>query len=485
MSTLITLAGLGPGSWETLPLGVWDALRGADSRIYLRTARHPVVDWLVERGLNFRSFDEAYEEEDDFSSVYRRIASAVLDAAADGPLVYATPGHPLVAEEPSRLILEGARERGLAVRVLPAMSFLDALFVVLNLDPAEGLHVLDALSPERLTPQVKTPSILVQVHSRIVAGEAKVRLMECYPDDHPITVVRAAGVPGEERKTTLPLYELDRLSWIDHLTSVYLPPVAEGVRYTIDDLTAIMGALRAENGCPWDREQTHASLRRCVIEETYEVVEAVEQGDMHSLCEELGDLLLQIVFHAQIAREHGEFAFGDVVSGICRKMIRRHPHVFGKTRVKDAAEVLVNWERIKQDEKNGRVSCLAGVPRHLPSLLRADRVQDKAAHVGFDWPDYRGALAKVDEELSEVRDALAEDDQNSLGEELGDLLFAVVNVARLQGLDAEDLLGRTVDKFIRRFNHVEERIRQADRKLGDVSLEEMDCWWNEAKKLGK
>jgi len=484
LSVAITLAGLGPGDRRALPLGVWEALR--DGRpVYLRTARHPVVDWLAAEGVAFHSFDSCYEEEADFAAVYRRIAAEVLDAAASGPLVYATPGHPLVAEEASRLIIEGARERGLAVDILAAPSFLDALFATLRIDPADGLNILDALAPDRLRPAVKVPGILIQVHSRIVAGEAKVRLMEYYPDDHPVTVVRAAGVEGEERVAALPLYELDRLEWIDHLTSVYLPPVADGKRYTMDDLTGIMAALRAENGCPWDREQTHESLRRYLIEEAYEVNEAVEQGDMHSLCEELGDLLLQIVFHAQIARENGDFDIGDVIAAICRKMIHRHPHVFGEARVKDAAEVLANWERIKQGEKQGRVSCLAGVPRHLPALLRADQVQTKVARVGFDWPDYRGALAKVEEELAELREALAGEDRDRLADELGDLLFATVNLARLKGLDAEETLGRTVDKFIRRFNHIEERVRQSGRRLGDVTLDEMDSWWEEAKNLEK
>ncbi|MDI6710704.1 MAG: nucleoside triphosphate pyrophosphohydrolase [Bacillota bacterium] len=485
MPIAITLAGLGPGGREALPLGVWEALRGADPRVYLRTARHPVVEWLAAEGVAYHSFDSFYEEEADFAAVYRRIAGDVLDAAADGPLVYATPGHPLVAEEASRLIIDGARERGLEIRLLAAPSFLDALFATLRLDPADGLNILDALAPDRMRPLVKAPNVLIQVHSRMVAGEAKIRLMDYYPDDHPVTVVRAAGVEGEERVASVPLYELDRLSWIDHLTSVYLPPVPAGTCYAMDDLVAIMAALRAENGCPWDREQTHESLRRYLIEETYEVVEAVEQGDMHSLCEELGDLLLQIVFHARIARENGEFDIGDVISAICRKMIHRHPHVFGEAKVKDAAEVLANWERIKQGEKQGRVSCLAGVPRNLPALLRADQVQAKVARIGFDWPDYRGALAKVEEELAEVREALAGDDRGRLAEELGDLLFAAVNLARLRGLDAEEALGRTVDKFIRRFNHIEERIRQSGRRLGDVDLEEMDRWWDEAKNLEK
>lgn len=482
MRSRVLIAGLGPGAVEAVPAGLVRELGRVD-RVYVRTARHPVIPWLSSQGIRFESFDRYYEEQETFEEVYRRITDTVIREAGHAVVAYLVPGHPLVAEEASRMILARAREVGLAVRVLPAMSFLDALFAALNLDPTEGVLVADALEPDRIVPVTAAGVVLTQVHNRMVAGELKIRLMAYYPDAHPVWVVRAAGVPDLEKIEEVPLYALDRLDWLDHLTSVYVPPASgDAQNASLARLVGIMAVLRGANGCPWDRAQTHQSIGRYLIEETYEVLDAIEQQDMHSLCEELGDLLLQIVFHAQIAKEHGHFDIGDVVRTVCDKMVFRHPHVFGHTEVRDADEVLTNWERLKLKEKEGSgKSCLAGIPRSLPSLLRADRVQGKAARIGFDWPDFRGAWAKLEEELAELREVLDQDNPERVREELGDLLFAAVNVARLLGVDAEEALRLTVDKFTRRFALVEEKYRLS--RSDKVSLAEMDEWWEAAKKL--
>lgn len=486
MATGVLIAGLGPGAVGDIPAGLAEELARYD-RVFLRTARHPAVPWLLEQGLRFETFDRYYEDGDTFDAVYRRIAAAVISAARRQAVAYAVPGHPLVAEESTRLILDEARRTGLETRVRPAMSFLDAVYAALLLDPSEGLLILDAMQPGLFEPVQAKGVMLLQVHDRMVAGEAKIHLMAYYADEQPVTVVRAAGVPGLERIEEVPLYALDRLDWLDHLTSVYIPPVAQP-RRTCDltPLVGIMAVLRGKDGCPWDREQTHRSIGRYLIEEAYEVLDAIERENVHSLCEELGDLLLQIVFHAQMAREEAAFDMNAVVQTVCDKMIHRHPHVFGREKVRDADEVLTNWERLKRREKQeAGDSCLAGVPRRLPALLRADRVQEKASRLGFDWPDHRGALAKLEEELDEFRQALDAGDRDRIVEELGDLLFATVNVSRLIKVDAEECLRQTVDKFTRRFAQVEEKCRASGRVLDQVSLSEMDDWWEEAKKLEK
>ncbi|MDA8096066.1 MAG: nucleoside triphosphate pyrophosphohydrolase [Clostridia bacterium] len=486
MGREITIVGLGPGAVEALPVGVVDALGQSGTKNILRTERHPVVPWLREQGIEFVCCDHYYEQGRDFAEVYREIADLVLEVSRWSPVVYAAPGHPLVAEEATRLILEGGPGKNRKIRIIPAMSFLDAMFATLRLDPAAGINIIDALQLDKQSPVRRIGNILMQVHGPLTAGDAKISLMEHYVDDQPVTVVRAAGVPGEERIAEVALYELDRLDWIDHLTSVYIPPaVDERPTYSLDPLAHIMAELRSEHGCPWDREQDHASLKKYLIEESYEVVEAVESLDMYSIREELGDLLLQIVFHAQIAREEGHFDLNDVIRGICEKMIHRHPHVFGSTRVKDAAEVLVNWERLKRDEKESGRSCLEGIPRSLPALQRADLIQSKVSRVGFDWPNYRGAMDKVFEELGELKEAFRTEDKERITDELGDLLFATVNLARLSGVDAEDALRHTMEKFCRRFTFIEEKIVLLDKKLGQVSLEEMDRWWEAAKNLKK
>ena len=252
-------------------------------------------------------------------------------------------------------------------------------------------------------------------------------------------------------------------------------------KYTYEDLLEIMRILRCPEGCVWDREQDHKSIRRSFIEETYEAVEAIDNDDPVLLREELGDVLLQVVFHAQIEAEAGRFTMDDVADGICKKMIYRHPHVFGSVEVKNSDEVLTNWDALKQKEKHQKstTETLESVARSLPGLIRAEKVQHKAAKVGFDWDEVSGALDKVREETAEVARAIDGDGDPS--EELGDLLFAVVNVARFLKTDPEDAINRTTDKFIRRFAQVEQAAKDAGRSLSEMSLAEMDALWDAAK----
>jgi len=460
-------------------------LEGGSRILFLRTARHPAVRELERRGVAFTAFDSFYEEARSFEEVYTRIARAVLEAAGRGEVIYAVPGHPLVAEASVQRILEEAEARGVKTTVIPALSFLDALFTALHLDPARGVVVLDALNPEMGPWDGRRGLILTQVYNRRVAGQVKLALMEFLPDEHPVTVVRAAGVPGEERIEDVPLYELDRLSWIDHLTSVYIAPYPDADKYTLEGLAAIMARLRGPEGCPWDRQQTHQSLKRYLLEETYEVLEALEEGDMHKLCEELGDLLLQIVFHARLAEEEGYFRLYDVVRGIARKMIRRHPHVFGTAEARTAEQVLDNWAKIKAAEKEeeGLEASLLNAPKGLPALLKALKIQEQAARVGFDWREVKEVWNKVEEELEELAKAVEGGTPKRVEEEVGDVLFALVNLARRLKVEPEGALNRAIDKFCHRFRYIEEAARRAGRDLATMDLEDMDELWEKAKKL--
>ncbi len=244
-------------------------------------------------------------------------------------------------------------------------------------------------------------------------------------------------------------------------------------------LVQIMARLRAEDGCPWDREQTHDSLRQYLLEETYEVLEAIEEGNPNELCIELGDLLLQVVFHAQISSEEGTFDIGDVVDSITEKLIRRHPHVFGDVQIRTAEEQTQHWERLKQSE--GKESAVQGVPRELPALQRAHRVQQKAAAVGFDWEAIEPVWEKVLEEFGELQAEWQAQDRGRIEEEFGDLLFALVNLGRFLSVNAEDALRATTDKFLRRFQEVEARIKAQGRRLQDCSLDELDAVWEDIK----
>ena len=252
----------------------------------------------------------------------------------------------------------------------------------------------------------------------------------------------------------------------------------------VQELVDILATLRAPDGCPWDHEQTHQTLKRYLVEESGELLDAIEDEDDEAIVDELGDVLLQVVFHAQIGKEEGRFDLQQVARNCCEKMIRRHPHVFADTQVADSAGVLDQWEKIKRTEKTGqkRTSAVSGVPRHLPALHRAHKIQKKAAKVGFDWPTIDGALAKIDEELAEVREALLGNDDAAVAEEIGDLLFAVVNVSRFRKHQAEELLHGTVKKFENRFVRMEEILGENGKKPEQCTLEELDALWDQAKK---
>jgi tetrapyrrole methylase family protein/MazG family protein len=333
---------------------------------------------------------------------------------------------------------------------------------------------------------VKLPIVITQVYNPQVAANVKIRLMDDYPDEYQVAVVRAAGVPGEERMAWIPLYELDRLPWINHLTSVFLPARSgQGVRrgYDLSPLVEVMDNLRSPGGCPWDLEQTHASLKRYVVEEVYEVLEAIELGDMDKLCDELGDLLLQIVFHARIAEEHGCFSVQDVVDGVTTKMLRRHPHVFGNGVAATPDDVMVNWEQIKLSEQAGqqRVSRLDGVPVGLPALMRAFKLQAKAQKIGFDWEKIEDVWKKVSEETAEFQEVYEQKNNDKMEAEMGDLLFAVVNVARFAGIEPETALTRTNNKFLKRFRSMENTALERGYKIEKLPLKQLDELWNEAK----
>jgi tetrapyrrole methylase family protein/MazG family protein/ATP diphosphatase len=268
-------------------------------------------------------------------------------------------------------------------------------------------------------------------------------------------------------------------------------PLDEQRGHTFPSLVALMQRLLAPDGCPWDREQDFRSLRRYVLEEACEVIDAIDSDDREHLKEELGDLALQVVFLSELARDEGSFGPDDVVRGIVDKLVRRHPHVFDNVEVSGSDEVLRNWETIKANEKKDR-PLLDGVPRSLPALYRAQRIGDKVSRVGFDWPDGRGSRAKVAEELDELDEALEGGDKARVEHELGDLLFALVNLARHHGVDAEMALRATADRFSARFGHVEQRVKECHggwprgkdgKPSGGVPLEEMDGYWDEAKKL--
>jgi len=485
MTNGIILLGLGPGDPSQLTREAWEHL-STIPEIYLRTRQHPTVAGLP-ASLTIHSFDDLYEGAQSFEAVYAGIVEQVLilGKLAEG-VTYAVPGSPYVAEATCPEIRRRALEMGIPVRVIEGLSFLEPTCTALEIDPYPRLMAIDALELAAshvpcFPPDV--PVLIAQVYSQSVASDVKLTLMSVYPDEHPVRLVHAAGTP-EQLIEDLPLFEVDRSSHIGLLTSLFVPPLP--VSTSFEAFQEIIAHLRAPDGCPWDREQDHQTLRKHLLEETYETLEAMDADDPAAMCEELGDLLLQIVLHAQIGEEYGEFKMRDILTGIHEKIVRRHPHIFGEVEVSGSKGVVQNWERIKQEERAAAggekvKGMLDGVPLALPGLVQAQELQDRAARVGFDWPDIQPVWDKVMEELREVHEA--QDSEQTAGE-LGDLLFVVVNLIRWYKQDAEAVLRHANQKFRRRFAHIEGRAREMGKSMQDMTLEEMDALWDEAKLAG-
>ena len=305
-------------------------------------------------------------------------------------------------------------------------------------------------------------------------------LLAWYPPEQPLHLLQFAAGETPERVRTLPLRSLAAAQGLTGWMHLHLPPPR---RYTLGEMMVMMDRLRAPGGCPWDRQQDHQTLKPYLIEEAYEVLAAIESGDAAELCEELGDLLLQVVFHSCLAREKGEFTLWEVIDGITRKIYRRHPHVFSGEQADTARQVSLNWQEIKQEEKRGKQKEAGrfAMPEEFPALMKAQKVQKRAADVGFDWPDIHGAFEKLQEEIEELKNASARGTRENVQEEMGDLFFALVNIARFLGVDAELVLHGTVEKFKRRFQYIEEQVKVRGGDYSGFSLEELDFWWEEAK----
>ena len=449
---------------------------------YLRTSVHPSAA-LVPDAI---TFDDVYEAADTFADVYAEITERLVRAATEhGEVLYAVPGSPLVLERTVRALRADPR---ITCIIHPAMSFLDVAYARLGIDPVEAaVTLIDGHEFSTAAAGLSGPLLVAHTHANWVLSDIKLAV-EGARGDEPVVILQRLGAPDEAIVHTT-WADLDRTVDADHLTSIYIPSLGAPVGGEYVRFHQLARTLREQ--CPWDQEQTHQSLVRYLLEETYEVVDALQALDADDpstdddLVEELGDLLYQIEFHATIAEQEGRFTMADVVQGVHDKLVRRHPHVFpaadGTTvHVDDAGQVLQNWDAIKRAEKQ-RTSVFDGIPHSQPSLGYAFAVQRKAAKVGFDWPDVDGALPKIAEEAAEVRAAADSGDTDHLHLEMGDLLFAVVNVARHLGVEPESALRAATLKFRCRFEEVERMARERGIDLHAADLPTLDGLWDEVK----
>lgn len=470
----IRVVGLGPGDSRYLTDNTRRILASAKTA-FLRTARHPAASEFS----GIESFDHLYESAVTFEEVYETIMARLLDAHTHGDVVYAVPGSPLILEDTVRRL----RQRDdVALVIEPAMSFLDLAWQALNIDPIESsVRLIDGHRFARAAAGDRGPLLIAHCHANWVLSDIKLSIEE--PDnDAQVVILKSLGTSDQQVFQTT-WAEMDRAVEADHLTSVYIPYLATPVAQELQSLHELSLRLRAE--CPWDKEQTHGTLVRYLIEEAYEVVEALEEPiDDEHLIEELGDLLYQIEFHCAIAQEEGRFTIADVARSLHDKMVRRHPHVFGPQAgtTGTADEVVDLWEQVKREEKarsgKSETSLFDGINRHLPALSFAEELQRKAAKIGFDWDSSEGPLEKVAEEAREVAAA----DPESVMAEFGDLLFSMVNLGRHLAVDPEAALRRATAKFRTRVDAMLALATQRNLDFSSLSLPQMDSLWDEAKR---
>lgn len=477
----ITIVGLGPGDYNLISQGALDAIKNKEN-VYFRTVKHPIIHQFDD-SIKYEGLDYFYESEENFENVYESISNFIIEKAKENDIVYAVPGHPRVAENTVSIIEYKAKENNIEMEIIPSMSFVDAMFNYIGLDPVGGFRLIDAFEIQNSYIDTKSSTIITQVYDRFIASNIKIALMEYYHDEQEICIIKAAGVKNLEQKKFVKLYELDRSeNNFDYLTSLYIPKSDEKVYNNVSDLEDIVSRLRAPNGCPWDAEQTHDSLKKHIIEEAYELVQAIDNDDIDEMIEELGDILLHVVFHAQIGKEEGYFDLKEIIASICNKLVYRHPHVFGGARY-EKDEYDKTWEELKKKEKGEKTitESLRRIPIYLPALTKAYKVQHKAALVGFDWDNIEDVYKKIQEEYKELLDECKLGNIQYIQEELGDLIFSIVNLARFLDIDPEQALNKTTEKFVNRFSFIEETALKNSIKLEDMTLEEMDKLWNEAK----
>jgi tetrapyrrole methylase family protein/MazG family protein len=469
----VVAVGLGPAGADHL-LPVARVALDATPHRYARTLRHPAVDDLLGEGLAFTSFDDVYDTAADLDAAYAEIATRLIDAAhAHGEVVYAVPGSPAVAERAVALLrADGTIE----VEMVAGVSFADLAWVRLGVDPMDGdARVVDGRDID--TAELAGRILVAQCDNQFVLSDVKLALLEHLGPDTPVTVLQRLGLP-DEQIGVVPLEELDRgVVEPDHLTSVFVDAGAVGAARELVRLVQLTKRLRDPGGCPWDAEQTHQSLTRYLLEESYEAVEAVEnlaEAGYGPLEDELGDVLYQVVLHSVIAQEDGRFTMADVARGIHDKLVRRHPHVFGDVVADETAVVMRNWEQIKKAEK-GTTSVMDGLTPGLPSLLYTHKVLRKAASVGLAVDDLDAALDRIDDALAGLRSG-----EVDVEAQLAQVLAASVIVARAGGVDAESALRGWAADYRRHFEAMEQMARARDLDLAVLEPPEVAALWDEA-----
>ena len=472
----IQIIGLGAGKVEDLTVKAYRALTD-DTPTFARTERHPIIDEL-RKDIDITCYDDYFEKYESFDEVYENITSSIIELSKQhGKINYCTAGSPYYGDVITKKLIDEYKDE-INIIIIDGISFLDKCIKLSGFSDYKSVAVLDCLEADEFSFDVNSFNVITQVYDLDIASQLKLDLLEIYPDTAYALIVDVL----EENVKKIPLYMLDQEKKYGFSTYFCILPIelSKNTVYNVNNLCRLVKTLRGPEGCPWDRKQTHNSIRQNAIEEAYEVVDAIDNEDSDNLVEELGDLLFQVVFHAELGSEEGYFNIYDVVNRICEIMYSRHPHVFGETKANNVNEALESWEESKQKEKNLKTYTdnLKNVPKALSTLSRSYKIQKRAAEVGFDWPFVEGAILKIKEELLEFIEEYDKNDSEKMEEEFGDLLFSLVNFARFMKINPDVALNKTINKFIKRFEYIE---NNSTKDLKQMTLKEMDELWEESK----
>ncbi|MDO5725805.1 MAG: nucleoside triphosphate pyrophosphohydrolase [Tissierellia bacterium] len=469
---LIKIVGIGFGGYKQLSIEAWEVIN-EKLPLYTRTSNHPLIKSLIDKGFKIKTFDDIYNKAADHNELIDSIVDCLKEAANNSPIVYLVPGSPtmgdMVTKRLSKLnnisIISGG---GIGEQILAKANFF-----------SEDYRRISCAEINVNNLSLNYDLIIDQIEDNFNLNELKLKLLELYPENHSVYISNDLEKEDILKKE---LYELDRDIIVNPYTVILIPAIKglDKERHDFTDLLEIIKILRAPKGCPWDAEQTHMSILNNLTEETYELIAAFKNDDRDEIIEELGDLMMQIIFHAQIATEIGDYNIYDIISKIVNKLYFRHPHVFGEINVDNSQEVLYNWDILKKIEKNETtVSDSMNKTKGLPALIRSQKISTKARKLGFDWESVDGVLDKISEELIEVKTAISKD--ANIAEEIGDLFFSTVSLCSFLNLDAEEILQTACEKFIKRFSKMESISKEQNINLEDLTYELWDKLWNEAK----
>ena len=469
MSRTITVLSVWEGKLEYVTLVALEKMKKSKSLV-LQTNQCELATYLKEQGIAYETLDALYEQADSFEALQENSVQFLMKKAKKYATVF------VVFDAFSDSTVQNLRQN-IPLTIAPYVSPSSILCEDALVEPTR------ISASDCLLPHTENGLLVTELDSKLLCGKVKLELLKQFDESHPVTFFPSKK--SKKAKRTIPLMELDWQKEYDHTTAVYLPPLPmmEKNKFTFLDLVEVMRVLRSENGCAWDKAQTHESLAPFLIEEAYEAMSAIQEEDGLHMAEELGDVLLQVVFHANVGEQYGTLDLSDITTSICKKLIERHPHIFGEGHASTPKEVEEVWDKIKQKQRGLKTTTqvLKDVPKGLPPMMRAAKVQKKAAKVGFDFDSATEALQKVYEEADEVAEVL--ENPSKLSEELGDLLFACVNVLRLCDINGEDVLMKSVEKFISRFEKMENAIIDDRKSLKDLTISEMNVYWDSGKSL--